>query len=248
MREKGFAPAILLILVVILSGGIVGGSFYIKNNTAFLKRETTVIPTSNPTPEISQEVKHISVTPTPTPSIYKTNITLIDKYTAEAGYSPVDTTKWKSVTNKACKIESLYPPTWTVKESVDGAQDYVGELHLWNGCVLRIETGSSPNSLLSILVYSKEPGTKLNNELEKMAQNVERQRKTYHYENLFFNMEIDGKWMTAALNDQTSTRSAQATGFLQNKEVVYGILGTYQPNEQQTKDVLFTVINNLKFH
>lgn len=62
MRENGFAPLLFIVLFAIISGGIIGGSLYIKNNTSFLKKTTPNFAT-NSIPTVSPKAKD-----TPIPS------------------------------------------------------------------------------------------------------------------------------------------------------------------------------------
>lgn len=103
MEEKGFSVIYFLIVVAIISGGIIGGSLYMKQYKPVTNKpsETTKISSTPVVTNSPQPIKTIQSTTTPSSMI-----------------QPIVISGWQSYTSKFFNITFQYPPDWKLDSHI----------------------------------------------------------------------------------------------------------------------------------
>lgn len=170
LKEKGFTPIVFIFVILVLSVGIVGGSFYIKSNDLLSKKglynsqsvKQAVLPSLNP----------VVTSQTPQP-------TIVSQITPLPSLSSTDkTANWEIYTDTEYNFSIKYPKTSNISKDLPNAYLINLPAAYGNNSPIRIgllfeKTDHTASETADLMLNALKVSEKnLNNKIEKSRFNL----------------------------------------------------------------------------
>lgn len=221
MNQKGFAPILFFLIILIISTGIIGGALAIK------KYYPSIISQNNPPKNQSTS---ISSAPQPTIS-----------FQASSTPSPIldEDTNWLKLRNNSCSLSLQYPSTWTIKINKEGTDKSVGIV--WDGCVIQVK-----NTETEYIIITSIAPTKTWEEIQESLRSGVEDLQAKGYKKKMSEVKINGQTYTSKL-DETMPQLTQLGAYFRNADQIFSLIGFYAPNTESQNN-LYKILESIKFN